>query len=292
MDPVIQAETAATLQTYLNQLEIGDLHSTTVARYRQCLKAYQEWLGGEHISADSAKQFLNHLRQQGFQAATVRIYYYSLKPFLSHLGIPLRVKLKKERRLPTYHGPDQVRAILEAIQSREDRWSKLKERDTLIVLILAHTGIRRAELLSLHLRDINFHNHMIRVRGKGDRERVIPIADALYAPLRNYTQDMKPGDHLFPLRPKRVWEIVTRYAKLAGVEDFHPQSFRHYVATQLIERGVSIHKVQELLGHADIGTTAVYLNVVPKHLANTVERLPRVTAADGGSTESPAYTRP
>ncbi|GAI44478.1 unnamed protein product, partial [marine sediment metagenome] len=249
----------------------------TIARYRQCLKTYQEWLGADEISSDSAKEFIDYLRQQGFKPSTVRLYYHVLKPFLSHLGIPLRVKLKKERRLPTYHGPDEVRAMLETIQSRKDRWSKLKERDRLIVLVLAYTGIRRGELLSLRLRDINFHDRMMRIRGKGDRERVIPIAGALYTPLRNYTRDMQPGDHLFPLRPKRIWEIITRYAKLAGIEDVHPHSFRHYVATQLVGRGVSIDKVQQLLGHADIASTAIYFDVLPQHLNSAVSALPKVS---------------
>ncbi|GAI32785.1 unnamed protein product, partial [marine sediment metagenome] len=225
--------------------------------------------------AGSAKEFLNYLCQQGFEPATVQIYYHALKPFLAYLGILLTAKFKKRRKLPAYHGPDQVQAVLNVIHARTGRWSQLKERDMTIVLTLAYTGIRRAELLSLRLRDINFRTRMIKVSGKGDRERTIPIADALYEPLRKHTKGTQPSDRLFPMQPRRLWTIITRYAAQAGIEDLHPHSFRHYFATQLVENGVSLKTVQELLGHADISTTAIYLDVVPKHLSNAVERLPK-----------------
>ncbi len=142
--------------------------------------------------------------------------------------------------------------------------------------MFAYTGVRRAELLSLCVRDLNFHTRMIRVQGKGDKERVIPIADCLYEKLQKYTKRMQAGDRLFPMQPRRLWTIVTRYAREAGVDNFHPHSFRHYFATQLVEAGVNLKTVQELLGHADISTTAVYLDVIPKHLTDAVQHLPNL----------------
>jgi len=228
------------------------------------------------VSEQSAKGFLVYLRQEGFTSTTIRCYYHALKPFLAYLGIPLQVKFKRSRKLPSYHTPDQVKAILNAISFRNDNWNKLKKRDTVIVLMFAYTGIRRGELLGLRVRDLNYHNRMLKVKGKGDKERTIPIADVLYEPLRKYTKRLQPGDRLFPIQPRRLWAIVSRYANAAGVENFHPHSFRHYFATQLVEAGENLKTVQELLGHADISTTAIYLDIVPKHLTSAVSKLPSI----------------
>lgn len=277
--PLTQASTTASLQNYLDDLQFTDLHPTTIAKYSHCLYYYSNWLQDNPISHDSAIRFLNHLRQLGYQWSTIRVYYHSLKPFLFSQGISFNFKFKKRRRLPVYHSPDQVQAILDVVSQRHDKWSnKLKDRDILIILILSYTGIRRSEILSLRLRDINFYNSMLRVHGKGDNERTIPIAKPLFSPLRKYTSSLKPGDFLFPIKPKRLWSIVSRYSALSGIENFHPHSFRHYFATQLVEKGVSLKVVQELLGHEDIGSTAIYLNVVPKHLSNAVSQLPRLNS--------------
>jgi len=277
VDPVTEAEATAAIQQYLEGLSLSDLQSTTTQKYHRCLSSYRDWLAGRQISQQTAREFLNHLRQQGFQTATVRCYYHALKPFLASLDIPLQLKFRKQHRLPTYHSPDQLRAILSAIENRQDHWHKLKERDRLIVLILAYTGIRRAELLSLRLRDINFHSKMLTVRGKGGKERAIPIADILYPPLCKYTRNMQTGDYLFPIQPRRLWSIIVKYATEAGIDDFHPHSFRHYFATQLVEKNTRLDDIQRLLGHADISTTAIYLDVIPKHLTNAVSHLPNLT---------------
>jgi len=274
MDTVTQAETTAEITTYIHQLQLEDLHPATVAKYHQCLKTFQDWLGGQPIAAYTAKQFLAYLRQQGYAPNSVELYYHALKPFLESLGIPFKVKFKKRRKLPAYHGPHEVTKLLQVINQRQDTWKKLGERDKVMVLVMAYTGIRRAELLALTARDVNFSSRAIRVSGKGDRDRVIPIAPPLYQPLFTYTRNLKPGQRLFPIQPKRLWTIVTGYARKAGINDFHPHSFRHFCATQLVEAGVSLKAIQQILGHADITTTAVYIDLVPKHLQDAVDKLP------------------
>ncbi len=277
VDSLAEAEATATLRAYIGELEAAQLHPSTVDKYHHCLKAYQDWLCGEPISAQSAKAFLNYLRQKDFSSSTLRAYYHALRPFLAYLGIPLQIKFKKQHRLPAYHSPSEVKAILDVIRQRDDAWNKLKQRDVVMVLTLAYTGVRRAELLSLTVRDINFRDRMVRVLGKGDKERVIPIAPVLFTALQDYTKGMQPGDRLFPMQPRRLWAIISRYANKAGVENFHPHSFRHYFATQLVEGGTFLKVVQELLGHASIETTAVYLDILPKHLSNAVSSLPDLT---------------
>jgi len=276
LDAATQGEIHALIETYLKRIQFSDLSPVTISKYTQCLRCYERWLSSEPISEDSAQAFLNFLRAQNFTWATIQAYYHALKPFLADQGIKFQVKFRKRRHLPTYHSTDQVKAILEVAQNRKDKWGKLANRDSLIILVFAYTGMRRAELLSLCVRDINFHTHMIRVKGKGGKERVIPIIECLYERLQEYTKRMQPGDRLFPIQPRRLWKIVTKYARAAGVDNFHPHSFRHYFATQLVEANVNLKTVQELLGHADISTTAVYLDVIPKHLTDAVQHLPNL----------------
>ena len=269
-----QAEATKSITSHLARLNFSDLSPLTISKYTQCLKAYETWLAGEAISQDSAQGFLNFLKQKNCSWATVQSYYHALKPFLKYMGIEFHIKFKKRKHLPTYHSIGQVQAILGIAQNRTDKWGKLTERDSLIILTFAYTGIRRQELLDLCVRDINFHTRMVRVKGKGDKERVIPIADCLYEKLQHYTKGMQDGDRLFPIRPRRLWKIVAKYSRAAGVDNFHPHSFRHYFATQLVEAGINLKTVQELLGHADISTTAIYLDVIPKHLTDAVKHLP------------------
>ena len=276
-DPLAEAEATAALQSYVTELEAAQLHPTTVDKYHHCLKTFLEWLRGEPVSAQSAKAFLDYLEQQGFKPATRRIYYHAIRPFLAYLGISLRRKFKKDGRAPAYHSTDQVRAILQVISSRDDRWNYLKERDTLIVKMLAYTGLRRAELLSLHVRDINYQTGMLRVWGKGDKERVVPFPPSLLPLLAKYTKRMQAGDRLFPIQPRRLWSIISHYAGKAGIENFHPHSFRHYYATQLAERAKApkdIKVIQELMGHANVATTLIYFAVRRQDSEDVVSRLP------------------
>ena len=180
IDAISEAEAAAVLQEYFQyRLERCQLSRSTLDKYHHCLKTYQNWLAGEVITEKSALGFLLYLEQEGFTPTTCRCYYHALKPFLAYLGMPLQKQFKREHKQPTYHKPSEVKAILHAIEQRHDNWDKLKARDTLIVLTFAYTGIRRGELLGLRVRDLNYHNHMLKVKGKGDKERAIPIADAL-----------------------------------------------------------------------------------------------------------------
>jgi integrase/recombinase XerD len=276
LSALTQAELTAAIRSHIKRLETQQIRPTTIYKYNQCLATFQQYLGSQPVSADSAINFLHHLTLRGFKPATIRAYYHALKPFLASVGIPINMNFRKCKTLPVYHSPDQVQAILNVISKRSDRWHQLKERDTLIILMLAYTGMRRSELLALKVRHIDFYSAMVRVTGKGQNQRAIPIAPTIYHRLQQYTESMQPGDLLFPIKPRRLWALVSRYGSQAGIENFHPHSLRHWFATQLIKANVSLKTAQELLGHADISTTALYIDLIPKHLTNAVSRLPKL----------------
>ena len=275
---ISQLQSTALIKSYLDELSLRDeLSYSTISKYRQCISAYLDWLGEQDISERTARLFLSYLRERNYSSSTRRLYYAALKPFLHFLGIYIKIKFPRHHHLPAYHSSSDISSLLSAISSRTDNWSHLtSERDRLIILLFAFTGIRRSELLNLRFIDVNFHSRCIYIRnGKGDKDRVIPMASTIYQPLNDYIcySSFRSHDRLFPLQPRRIYTIVKRYANLAVIPDFSPHDLRHYFATSLLEQGASIRAIQELLGHADISTTAIYLDLVPQHLASAIELL-------------------
>ena len=164
--------------------------------------------------------------------------------------------------------------MLNAVADRRDNWSKVRGRDRLIILLLAYTGIRRAELLALRCRDVR-DGYLTVYQGKGDKDRTIPLIRDLSREISQYVAEHKlgPAERLVPLSAVRLYQMIKRYGRLAGAGDISPHKLRHMFATRLVEKGAQLRAVQELLGHADISTTAVYLDVSPSHLTSTIKLL-------------------
>lgn len=263
------------LQDYYSQnLELKDLEPVSIQKYKQQLTLFCDWLGEREPSAELAKVFLSELRQKDYSRASIHAYYAALRPFLHWLKIPLDLKLKKVKHLPGYHTKEEFDRLIQAIAERQDTWAKNKERDILIVRTLAYTGLRRSELLSLRCQHIKGEFLFI-YQAKGSKDRVIPLTKSLKNELTNYVKKnhLLPADRLFPLGPNRLARMIREAGARAGLANITPHQLRHYFATRLIERGAEIRKVQELLGHQDISTTALYIDVVPGHLKQTIELL-------------------
>jgi len=258
------------------QLEIEkDLAPLSISKYKQQLAFFCKWLGERELSADLATLFLSDLRQQGYSRGSIRSYYAAIRPFLNWRDIKFKLKLKKVKRLPHYHTKEEFDRLIEAISQRQDSWAaKNKERDILIIKTLAYTGIRRSELLSLKCQDIK-QGFLFVYRGKGERDRVIPLIKILNDELISHItkNHLLLGDRIFPIGPNRLARIIREAAARAGLANITAHQLRHFFATRLIEKGAELRKVQELLGHADISTTAIYLDVIPEHLKQTIELL-------------------
>ncbi len=294
MDLQSQAQSIAQLAAYTDELSLKDISPKYRRESAQRLQAFHTFLQGQPPSAYMGKRFLALLRDSGYQPASVEAYYNAIKPFLEFIGIPFKVRLKKERPLPAYHSVDQLNTILAIIASRNDRWAKVKERDTLIFLLLAFTGMRISELASLRLCDIS--NGFIYVRrGKGAKDRAIPLSKRLVKPLKSYIRNngLAYSDNLFAIKKKELYNIVKKYALAAGIDDLSPHGLRHFFATFLVEKGASLRAVQELLGHARIQTTAIYLDVAPQHLRVSINLLDKVVSrSKSRSRGANSYTYP
>ena len=163
---------------------------------------------------------------------------------------------------------------------------KHKTRNQTLIELLYATGLRVSELCNLKIGDLQLEESTLRTRGKGNKERIVPIANKTVVILKNYLFEDRLNycknqneSHLFlsqqgkPLSRQRVWQIVKECAFSAGIKKrISPHTIRHSFATHLLENGASLRVIQEMLGHSDISTTQIYTHVDHKRLQKTHER--------------------
>ena len=167
--------------------------------------------------------------------------------------------------------PTEARKILHA----PDTKSVIGYRDRTILEVLYSSGIRKDELITLTLGDVDYNDGFLRVIGKGNKERVVPLGRIACRYLENYIKSVRPellrdpyekrlflsGRHR-PLSKNMVWELTKKYSKKAKIpKNVHPHTFRHTCATQMLRNKAHIRAVQELLGHSSLDSTQVYTHV-------------------------------
>jgi len=180
------------------------------------------------------------------------------------------------RSLPKTLTEDEVELLLSAPNTDEP----LGHRDRAMLELLYATGLRVSELINLKQSQVNFNQGVLRIVGKGDRERLIPLGDESQRWLKDFIDGPRmeillerQTDYLFPTRRgdrmtrQAFWHIIKRYAQKAGVQKkMSPHSLRHAFATHLLNRGADLRVVQLLLGHSDLSTTQIYTHVAKERL--------------------------
>jgi len=180
------------------------------------------------------------------------------------------------RSLPKSLSEDEVDALLGAPNTDEP----LGHRDRAMLELLYATGLRVSELINLKQSQVNFNQGVLRIVGKGDRERLIPLGEESQHWMREFIDGPRmeillerQTDYLFPTRRgdrmtrQAFWHIIKRYAEKAGVrQKMSPHSLRHAFATHLLNRGADLRVVQMLLGHSDLSTTQIYTHVARERL--------------------------
>jgi len=188
---------------------------------------------------------------------------------------------KKGKHLPDVLSVDEINQILDAANPAAETATKFVWRDRAILETLYATGMRVSELTGLMQSNIMEDQQLVRVFGKGSKERLIPIGDVALKWINEYkqrvrsvlAQQKKSNDALFlnfrggAISRVSVWQIVSDYTRRAGItKEIHPHTFRHSFATHLLEGGADLRSVQEMLGHADISTTQIYTHIDREHL--------------------------
>jgi len=189
------------------------------------------------------------------------------------------------KRLPEVTSPRQMERLLTGVRSAsetevDDDGLRMNLRDRAIMELMYASGLRASETAGLPFNDYYPAQGVVRVTGKGNKQRIVPVHDQAREAIERYCEDCRPalvakGKHkgaLFlsktgkPLERVAIWQIVKRYSLARGIGDMHPHKLRHSFATHLLIGGADLRAVQELLGHADIATTQIYTHVDRSHL--------------------------
>jgi integrase/recombinase XerD len=206
-----------------------------------------------------------------------RFYRYLLREALITDDPTANIAMPKiGRALPQSLTEEEVDSLLAAPNVAEP----LGHRDRAMLEVLYATGVRVSELINLRMSQINLNQGVLRIVGKGDRERLIPLGDEAQDWLREFIEGARieillerQTDYLFPTRRgdrmtrQAFWHIIKRYARKAGVaKKLSPHTVRHAFATHLLNNGADLRVVQLLLGHSDVSTTQIYTHVARERM--------------------------
>lgn len=273
---------------------VRGLSEHTVTAYAKDVRQFAAWVKSERGAEVAAgdvdhvlvRAFLGALRQRGYASRTVARKLASLRAFFRYLlrealieGDPTGVLRapRAPRRLPAFFSEEEMRAVLE---EQED--SFLGRRDRAILELLYSTGIRLAELVGMTLVDLDLREGMIRVLGKGRKERILPLGRRAASALETYLPERseclrrtsKQGEKALwvgrrgtALTGRSVQRMVrTRLGAVSSLRKVSPHMIRHTFATHMLEHGADLRAVQELLGHESLSTTQIYTHVTTERL--------------------------
>ena len=269
------------------------LSANTVDAYERDFDEFMHYIRrhyevtAEAVEGVMIERYMAWLYSKGRSSASQARRLSGIKSFYNFLLLSDRIEQlptdsvdspKAERLLPDVLTVEEIDAMLATFNLNTAKGC----RDSAIVEVLYSTGIRVSELTSLRINNLFFGEGYIRIIGKGDKQRIVPIGSAARDKIQLYMEHRKPKHSseatLFlnnrgePLTRVMVFNIIRRAAALAGIEkQISPHTLRHSYATHLLEGGANIRQVQELLGHESISTTEVYTHLDRKHLRGVVE---------------------
>jgi integrase/recombinase XerD len=286
---------------------------------RRSLEDFAGWLSKvKQIAAPAGvappaiTEYLGHCKRRGLSASSIKLTVVAIKIFFrflvarsllttdpaEHLPLP-----RTERYLPETLNELQVEKLIESIQTDHP----LGLRDRAMIELLYASGLRISELANARLENLLLDEGIIRVTGKGNKMRVVPVGRKACEAIRAYLERERPdmvkkrtGGEIFlsvrgtKLSTVRIWQVLKRIARHSGIEtNVYPHLLRHSFATHLLGNGADLRVIQELLGHADVSTTQVYTHVDQHRLKSVHHRFhprARLPAAPGPAPAPPDKT--
>jgi integrase/recombinase XerD len=262
------------------------LAENTVMAYQRDIASFYRWLDGRRIhdlTVTHLSDYAGWLHDRKLAASSISRNIVSVKLFFRYLQlegilrdnvVELLASQKQWQRVPHVLSPIVVSNFLRApSRSGDKHW----RRDRAIMELLYATGCRASELSNLKLEDLHLDEGNCKCRGKGDKQRIVPLGETAQLAVKDYLQRERPKlverSPAVPawvilsrrgrrLRREAIWELVKKYAVRVGVSpDVSPHTMRHSFATHLLAGGADLRQVQELLGHANITTTQIYTHV-------------------------------
>jgi len=269
-------------------LESG-LSTNTLGAYRSDLAAFEDWLKKRGLDLKSAGRadLLGYLAanvRQGLSPRSSARRLSTLRRFYRYL---LREGVIRDDPTADVRSPSLGRPLPKAITEASVEKllavpadTTLGRRDRAMLETMYASGLRVSELVTLSLNELDLTTGLVRVTGKGGRERIVPLGDEAAGRIRDYLDRARPellGEQMNsavfitrrgkPMTRQAFWQLIKRYAALAGVDsELSPHSLRHAFATHLLNHGADLRSVQMLLGHADLSTTQIYTHVARARL--------------------------
>lgn len=307
-EPVLDA----TAEGFLRDLEtVRNASAYTVRNYRHALVEFTRWHRGrrstdpgwETLTRNDFRLYLRDLGRRGLERSPIHVRFSALRGFYRFLLREGRVARhpirdlslpRKQRRLPQFVPADRIDGLLRApLRDLEpvdgippdERTVLLALRDAAILEILYSSGLRVSEVCQLRIADIDIPGRQLRVRGKGRKERIVPIGrPALEALDRYWSRRGRPLHAALPafpgirtpggtIPPSEVQTRLKRHLRTAGLDPkLTPHKLRHSFATHLLDRGADLRSVQELLGHARLSSTEIYTHVSKERLRQAYQQ--------------------
>jgi integrase/recombinase XerD len=267
------------------------LSRLTLDAYQQDLKLFARWLERQQLGLLDASQalileYLAHRLEQKSAARTNARLLSTLKQFYR---FQLRIGQRQDNPTALISAPKLNRQLphslseneLERLLAAADTDSEYGLRDRCMLELMYASGLRVSELVTLVLNQINQNLGLIRVTGKGNKERVVPVGEEALYWLNKYLRNSRPAlvkqkamnDALFlssrgtAITRQALWQHIKKYLQIAGIQSsYSPHSLRHAFATHLLNHGADLRSVQMLLGHSDLSTTQIYTHVAQARL--------------------------
>ena len=259
---------------------------------RRSLTEFADWCAenrgirtAAEVTQPIVSDYLNQRKRGGLAASSIKLIVVALKIFFRHLASLGEISRdptatmslpRIERYLPETLNELQIDELLDGIDLKHP----LGLRNRTIMELLYASGLRISELANARLENFNMEERILRVTGKGNKMRLVPVGrkacDALAAYLTNERPELvtrRTGSEIFlsrlgtRLTTARIWQIVKEFARRSGLDtNIHPHLLRHSFATHLLSNGADLRIIQEMLGHADISTTQIYTHVDQQRL--------------------------
>ena len=255
----------------------------TLSAYRSDLKIFSKWLNNNSLIDVDKKQiqdYFSYRKDSNISASTQSRMLTCLHSFYQYLSDKQNLKIdpteqldypKLEKKLPIFLNVQEVERLLEAPNSK----SLFGQRDRAMLELLYSCGLRVSELINLSYHNINLKDEFIRIHGKGNKERLLPMGEIAIDYLTKYELNSRPAllkngqsDSYFlsnrgrAMSRQNFFYIIKDYASKAGIEKpLSPHSLRHAFATHLVQKGADLRSVQLMLGHSDISSTQLYTHI-------------------------------
>ncbi|MEZ5346849.1 MAG: site-specific tyrosine recombinase XerD [Pyrinomonadaceae bacterium] len=283
------------------QVERG-LAKNSIKSYRQDLEKLKDFAAEQDIefvemTRPDLRLFVATLSKSGLSPSTVNRIISAVRGFFKFLMLDGHIKTHPAENLDTpakgfYLPRFMTEEEVESLLAQPDVTQETGLRDRAILELMYASGLRVSEAANLRIDDVDIDSGILTCKGKGNKERKVPLGKSAIEWVRSHLAKRKKIEHielrnLFvttggqPINRQTIFKFVKEYAAKAGLEDISPHTLRHSFATHLLQRGADSRSVQAMLGHADISTTQIYTHITDQHLRKTYEKFhPRASFSD------------